>query len=45
MDITATALRGEVSNTRVAAETGCDSKEWRFHFIAAGDIAVGKEII
>ena len=32
-------------NTRVAEETGCDAKEFRFHFFAAGDIAAGEEII
>ena len=30
---------GGVSNMRVAAETGCDAKECRFHFFAAGYIS------
>ena len=30
---------------RVAAETVCDTKECRFHFFAAGDIAAGEDII
>ena len=33
------------SNTRVAADTEYDTKECRFHFFAAGDIAEGEEII
>ena len=38
------AYRG-ASDIRVAADTGCDAKECRFHFFAAGDIAAGEEII
>ena len=30
---------------RVAADTGCDAKEFRFHFFVAGDIVVGEDII
>ena len=45
MYITAVVLMGGGSNRRVAAETGCDEKECRFHFFAAGDIAAGEEII
>ena len=33
------------SNMRVAAETVCDSKECRFPFFAAGDIAAEEDII
>ena len=36
---------GGPSNIRVEVETGCDAKECRFHFFAAGDIAAGEENI
>ena len=36
---------GGSSNIRVAAETGCDAKECRFHFFTAGYIAAGEENI
>ena len=39
------AAYGGPSNTRVAEDTGCDSKECRFHFFATEDIAVGEEIV
>ena len=38
------AYRG-TRNIRVAAETGCDAKECRFHSFAAGYISAGEEII
>ena len=33
------------SNTRMAAETGCDAREYRFNFFVAGDISAEEEII
>ena len=35
------SYRGTI-NMMMAADTGCDAKEFRFHFFAAGDIAVGE---
>ena len=36
---------GGPSNIRVDAEAGCDTKERRFYFFAAGDIVEGTDII
>ena len=35
---------GPPSNMRVSADTGCNLKEFRLHFLADGDIATGEEI-
>ena len=45
MGITATAITGGDSNMRVDAETGCTAKDYKFHFLADGDIVVDEEII
>ena len=36
---------GVPSNMRAPAETGCDGKDCRFHFFAAGEIVAGEVII
>ena len=36
---------GAPSNLRVAAETGYDANEFRFHFFVNGEIAAGEDII
>ena len=35
---------GPPSNMRVSADTGCNLKDFRLHFLADGDIAAGEEI-